>query len=186
MGELPAAQRMRLIEQYGLSPYDAGVLTGQGRALVAYFEDVARRTGDARTACNWVANQVLATLKERKVEIAEFPLSSERLAELIVEQKSIGLNKQMAGEVFNRMLENESSAKEAIEALGIKPVADTGALVEIVRRALSANAKAVADFKAGKTKAAQAIKGAVMRETKGTARPEVVEQLILEEIRRTP
>ena len=63
-------------------------------------------------------------------------------------------------------------------------MADTGALVEIVRRAIAANPKAVADFKAGKTKAAQAIKGAVMRETKGTAKPEVVEQLIVEEIQK--
>jgi aspartyl-tRNA(Asn)/glutamyl-tRNA(Gln) amidotransferase subunit B len=186
MGELPAAQRVRLAEQYGLSPYDAGVLTGQGRALVAYFEDAARRSGDARAACNWIANQVLASLKERKIEINDFPLTSERLAELIAEQKAIGLNKQMAGEVYNHMLEHDVSAKQAIDALGIKPVADAGALVEIVRRALAANAKAVADFKAGKTKAAQAIKGAVMRETKGTARPEVVEQLILEEIQQTP
>ncbi|MHB1424922.1 MAG: Asp-tRNA(Asn)/Glu-tRNA(Gln) amidotransferase subunit GatB [Gemmataceae bacterium] len=184
MGELPAAQRVRLMEQYGLSPYDAGVLTGQGRALVAYFEDVAHCSGDARAACNWITNQVLATLKERKVEIVDFPLTSERFAELIAEQKAIGLNKQMAGEVFNRMLESSCTAKQAMDALGIKPVADTGALVEIVRRALAANAKAVADFKAGKTKAAQAIKGAVMRETKGTARPEVVEQLILEEIQK--
>jgi aspartyl-tRNA(Asn)/glutamyl-tRNA(Gln) amidotransferase subunit B len=186
MGELPAAQRVRLIEQYGLSRYDAGVLTGQGRALVAYFEDAARRSGDARAACNWIANQVLASLKERKIEIKDFPVNSERLAELIGEQKSIGLNKQMAGEVFNRMIESDCSAKQAIDALGIKPVADTGALAEIVRRALAANPKAVADFKAGKTKAAQAIKGAVMRETKGTAKPEVVEQIILEEIQKTP
>jgi aspartyl-tRNA(Asn)/glutamyl-tRNA(Gln) amidotransferase subunit B len=184
MGELPAAQRVRLVEQYGLSPYDASVLTEQGRSLVAYFEDLALRTGDARAACNWITNQVLATLKERKLEIADFPLTSERLAELISEQKTIGLNKQMAGEVYNRMLDEDWGAKQAIDALGIKPVADTRALVEIVRRALAANAKAVADFKAGKTKAAQAIKGAVMRETKGTARPEVVEQLILEEIQK--
>src|SRR5262249_591090 len=66
MGELPAAQRVRLVQQYGLSPYDAGVLTGQGRTLVAYFEEVARHCGDAKAASNWVTNKVLATLKERK------------------------------------------------------------------------------------------------------------------------
>jgi aspartyl-tRNA(Asn)/glutamyl-tRNA(Gln) amidotransferase subunit B len=185
MGELPAAQRVRLVEQYGVSSYDAGVLTSQGRALVAYFEDVAQRTNDARATCNWISNQVLASLKERKNEIKDFPLNPDRLAELIVEQKAIGLNKQMASEVYNRMLESGGNAKQAMDALGIKPVADSDALVEIVRRALVANPKAVADFKAGKTKAAQAIKGTVMRETKGTARPEVVEQLIVEEIQRT-
>jgi aspartyl-tRNA(Asn)/glutamyl-tRNA(Gln) amidotransferase subunit B len=185
MGELPSAQRGRLVEQYGLSPYDAGVLTQQGRALVAYFEDVARRTGDARASCNWISNQVLATLKDQKVEITDFALSAERLAELIAEQKAIGLNKQMAGEVYNRMLAS-GGAKQAMAELGIKGPADKSELIEIVRRAIAANAKAVEDFKKGKTKAAQAIKGAVMRETKGTARPEVVEQLILEEIQKTP
>jgi aspartyl-tRNA(Asn)/glutamyl-tRNA(Gln) amidotransferase subunit B len=153
---------------------------------VAYFEDVTRQTGDARAACNWITNQVLATLKEQKITIQDFPLTSARLAELIGEQKAIGLNKQMSVEVYSHMLERGCSAKEAISALGIKPVADTGVLVEIIRRALAANAKAVADYKAGKTKAAQAIKGAVMRETKGTARPDVVDRLIVEEIQKTP
>jgi aspartyl-tRNA(Asn)/glutamyl-tRNA(Gln) amidotransferase subunit B len=183
MGELPSVQRVRLIEQYGLSPYDAGVLTQQGRTLVAYFEEVARRGGDAKAACNWITNQVLATLKEQKVEIQDFALTAEGLAELIAEQKAIGLNKQMAGEVYNRMLETGHGAKQAMAELGIKAT-DTSALVEIVRHAIAANAKAVEDYKKGKTKAAQAIKGAVMRETKGTARPEVVEQLIVEEIQK--
>jgi aspartyl-tRNA(Asn)/glutamyl-tRNA(Gln) amidotransferase subunit B len=182
MGELPAQQRVRLVEQYSITPYDAAVLTQQGRPLVGYFEETARRSGDARAACNWVTNLVLATLKDRKEEITAFPLGAERLAELIVEQKAIGLNKQMAGEVYARMLESGSSAKEAMAQLGIKAVADTGELREIVRRAIAASPKAVADFQKGRKQAAQSIKGAVMRETKGTARPDLVEQLILEEL----
>jgi aspartyl-tRNA(Asn)/glutamyl-tRNA(Gln) amidotransferase subunit B len=184
MGELPAAQRQRLVEQYGLTPYAAGVLTHEGRATVAYFEDVARRAGDAQAAGKWVTNQVLATLKERKEEIATFPLTPERLAELIAEQKAIGLNQQMAGEVFARMLETGCTAKEAVAELGIKAVGDAGALREIVLRAIAANQKAVADYKKGKKQAANSIKGAVMRETKGTARPDLVEQLILEELQK--
>jgi glucosamine--fructose-6-phosphate aminotransferase (isomerizing) len=65
------------------------VLTGQGRAVAGYFEELARLTGDAKTAANWVTNQVLATLKERKQDVADFPLSPERLAGLIAELKSI-------------------------------------------------------------------------------------------------
>ncbi len=188
MGELPSAQRVRLAEQYGLSPYDAGVLTGQGRALVAYFEEVAQRCGDAKTASNWLTNKVLATLKERKEDFPTFLSSSEltaqRLAELIAEQKAIGLNKQSAEEVYNCMVSERIDAKAAIGKLGIKAV-DAGALLEIVRKAIAANPKAVADLKAGKTKAAQVIKGAVMRETKGTAKPELVEQIIVEEITKS-
>jgi aspartyl-tRNA(Asn)/glutamyl-tRNA(Gln) amidotransferase subunit B len=185
LGELPAAQRLRLAQQYGLTPYDAAVLTAHGRALVAYFEDVTRRTGNARAAGKWVTNQVLAALKERKEEIAAFPITSERLAELITEQNAIGLNQQMAGEVYARMLESGCTATEAIAQLGIKAVRDTGELLEIVRRAVAASPKAVADFKKGKKQAAQSIKGAVMRETKGTAKPDVVEQLILEELQKS-
>jgi aspartyl-tRNA(Asn)/glutamyl-tRNA(Gln) amidotransferase subunit B len=184
MGELPAAQRRRLVEQYGLTPYAAGVLTHEGRATVAYFEDVARRSGDAQAACKWITNQVLATLKERKEEIGAFPLTSERLAGLIAEQKGIGLNQKTAGEVFLRMLEAGCTAGEAIVQLGIKAVGGTDALREVVVRAVAANPKAVADFKKGKKQAANAIKGAVMRETKGTARPDLVEQLILEELQK--
>ncbi len=189
MGELPAAQRARLIEQYGLSPYDAGVLTHQGRALVAYFEEVVKHCGDAKAASNWLTNKLLATLNERKEDFPTFlsssELTAERLAGLIAEQKAIGLNKQAAEEVYNRMVSDRIDAKTAISRLGIKAV-DAGALVEIVRRAIAANAKAVADFKAGKTKAAQAIKGAVMRETKGAAKADVVDQLILDEIQKVP
>jgi aspartyl-tRNA(Asn)/glutamyl-tRNA(Gln) amidotransferase subunit B len=184
MGELPAAQRVRLEQQYGLSAYDADVLTGQGRAVVAYFEDVAQRTGDPRAACNWVTNQVLATLKERKQDIQTVALTPERLAELIAEQKAIGLNKQMAVEVYARMLQTGATAREAMAQLGIHAVRDTGELAEIVRRAVAASPKAVADFKKGRKQAAQSIKGAVMRETKGTARPDLVEQLILEELQK--
>lgn len=187
MGELPAAQRGRLVEQYGLSAYDAGVLTLQGRPIVRYFEEAAQYCGDAKAVCNWVTNTILATLNETKEDFPTFvsrsALTSERLAGLIAEQKAVGLNRQAAEAIYQRMTTNQVDAKTAVDQLGIKAV-DAGALVEIVRRALASNAKAVADFKAGKTKAAQAIKGAVMRETKGTARAEVVEQLILEEIQK--
>jgi aspartyl-tRNA(Asn)/glutamyl-tRNA(Gln) amidotransferase subunit B len=183
MGELPSEQRARLRSQYGLSPYDAGVITSQGRALVAYFEDVAKRCGDAKAACNWVNNQVLATLKEQKLEIGAFPLSSAALAELIAEQKAINLNKQMAGEVYAHMLRTGASARDAITQLGIKAV-DGNALVEIVRKAIAGNPRAVADYKKGKAAAANSIKGAVMRETKGAAKPDVVDQLVKEELQK--
>jgi aspartyl-tRNA(Asn)/glutamyl-tRNA(Gln) amidotransferase subunit B len=183
MGELPAATRVRLGQQYGLSAYDVGVLTSQGRAVVAYFEDVARRCGDAKAAANWVTNQVLATLKERKIGIEEFPLTPERLAELIAEQKG-GLSKQMAGEVYGRMLQAGGTAKEAMAHLGIQAVSDTGRLAEIVRGAIADNAKAVADYKNGKAAALNSLKGAVMKKTRGMANPEVVQKVLLEELQK--
>src|SRR5262249_21285951 len=155
--------------------YDVGVLTRQGRALVAYFEEVARLSGDAKAACNWVTNQVLATLNEKKIDIGSFSLSVARLAELIVEVRNSGMPVQRSREVYTRMIETGESAKQAMEALGIKVLGDADVLSEIVARAVAANPKAVADFKKGKTKATDAIKGAVMRETKGMARMELVQ-----------
>lgn len=182
MGELPAAQRTRLQAQYGLSSYDAGVLAREGRSFVAYFEETARLCGDAKAASNWTTNQVLAALNEVKQDIRTFPIPAAHLAELIVEVRESGLNNQRAREVFTAMLAGGTSAKNAIEKLGFKVVADAGQLAEMVRRAIAANPKAVADFKKGKTKAADAIKGAVMRETKGLAKADVVQRVVMDEL----
>jgi aspartyl-tRNA(Asn)/glutamyl-tRNA(Gln) amidotransferase subunit B len=184
LGELPAAQRVRLQEQYHLSAYDAGVITSQGRAFTSYFEEVARLADDSAEAKNWMTNDVLQTLNERKIDFGLFPLSAPALADLIKEVKNTGLNKQRAREVYAEMLASGSSAKEAIEKLGFKVMADENQLLEIVRRAVAANPKAVADFKKGKTKAADAIKGAVMRETKGLAKMETVQQLVMAELQK--
>src|SRR6202008_156309 len=104
------------------------------------------------------------------------------LADLIKEVQATGLSKQAAGEVYACMLQTGASPRAALDQLGIKAVSDTSQLREIVRRAVAANPKAVADFKKGKTKAAEAIKGAIMRETKGMAKTEVVQQLLLQEL----
>jgi aspartyl-tRNA(Asn)/glutamyl-tRNA(Gln) amidotransferase subunit B len=183
LGELPAAARARLPRQYGLSDYDVGVLLAMGRATVGYFEETAKACGDGKAACNWVTNQVQGTLKETGGDLASFPMPAARLGELIAKQKEMGLPRQKAVEVYERMLADGTSAAEAVAALGIR-VVDSTAVVEIVRRALAANPKAVADYKGGKAAAANALKGAVMRETKGSVRPDVVEQVLKEELDR--
>ncbi len=124
---------------------------------------------------------MLQALNERKTDVRAFPIPGKALGELIAEVKTTIPNKQRAREVFAEMLASGSTARQAIDKLGIKAF-DEGQLREIVRKAIVANAKAVADFKKGKVKAADAIKGAVMRETKGMAKTERVQQLLLEEL----
>jgi aspartyl-tRNA(Asn)/glutamyl-tRNA(Gln) amidotransferase subunit B len=181
LGELPAAQKARLQSQYGLPAYDAHVLSRQGRAFVKYYEAVVQECGDAKEACNWTMNDLLATLNERQIAIASSPISATSLADLIREIKVTGLNKQRAREVYAAMLDG-LSARQAIDKLGFKVVADESQLLELVRKGIAANPKAVADFKKGKVKAADAIKGFVMRETKGMAKTEVVQQLVMQEL----
>jgi aspartyl-tRNA(Asn)/glutamyl-tRNA(Gln) amidotransferase subunit B len=185
LGELPAAARARLQSQYGLSTYDAEVITRQGRAFTAYFENVARLCGDAKEASNWTTNLILQTLNERKIGIGDFPVSAAALAELLKEKQATGLPAQRAREVYAEMLAGGLSARDAIRKLGITVIADEGQLVEIIRRAIAANPKAVADYKKGKVKAADAIKGAVMRETKGMAKTEMVQQLLAQELQKS-
>jgi aspartyl-tRNA(Asn)/glutamyl-tRNA(Gln) amidotransferase subunit B len=184
LGELPAARRVRLLNQYGLSAYDAEVLTRQGRSFVTYFEETARLCGDAKAASNWVTNEVLKTLNERKAAIDAFPISAAGLAELIREVQNTGLNMQRAREVYAEMLSGGASAQEAIGKLGFKVIADEGQLRAMIQRAIAENPKAVADFKKGKKKAADAIKGRIMRETKGMARTELVQQILMDELQK--
>lgn len=184
LGELPAAQRERLQKQYGLSAYDAGVLAGQGRAFVKYFEEAATLCGDAKAACNWMNNDVLKDLNASGGTIATFPLRAPDLAGLVRQIQTTGLNVQRGREVYRRMCDTRQSAEATIKELGFMVVADPGQLLEIVRRAIAANPKAVADFKKGKIKAADAIKGAVMRETKGMAKTETVQQLLMQELQK--
>jgi aspartyl-tRNA(Asn)/glutamyl-tRNA(Gln) amidotransferase subunit B len=184
VGELPAAQRQRLLSQYGLSAYEAGVLTSKGRAMVAYYEDTVRLCGSGKEASNWIANDVQATLNERNLEIGQFPIPADRLAELIKEALTTVPNRQRAREVYARMLATGETARQAIAALGFDKGVDQGQLLDIVKRAIANNPKAVADYKKGKTKAADAIKGAVMRETKGMAKTDVVQQLLMEELQK--
>jgi aspartyl-tRNA(Asn)/glutamyl-tRNA(Gln) amidotransferase subunit B len=183
LGELPAAQRTRLQSQYGLSPYDAEVLSRQGRAFVAYYEEAVKLGGDAKAVSNWATNQVLQTLNERKVGIKDFPIPAAGLADLLKRVKDMGLNNQQGRAVYGRMIESETSAEQAIKDLGFTPaISDEGELREIVKKAIAANTKAVADYKNGKKKAADAIKGQIMRETKGKAKIEVVQRLLDEEL----
>lgn len=182
LGELPAEQRTRMQNQYGLSIYDADVLARSGRKTVAFFEAVANRCGDGKAAANWVTNQVAATLNERKLEVEQFPLSAGDLGDLIKQVQTTGLNMQRARELYAYLLEHGGKADAAMKALGFVVVADESQLRDIVKRAIAANPKAVADFKNGKVKAADAIKGFVMKETKGMAKTELVQQLLNEEL----
>jgi aspartyl-tRNA(Asn)/glutamyl-tRNA(Gln) amidotransferase subunit B len=124
----------------------------------------------------------LAWLNERNASIGDFPIEPGRLSDLIKEIQKTGLNMQRSREVFARMLETGGQPGAVMAELGFQVVADTGRIAELIRKGIAANPKAVADFKNGKTKAADAIKGFVMRETKGMANTEVVSQILLEEL----
>jgi len=180
MGELPQAQRSRLESQYGLSAYDAEVLTAKGRELVAYFEAVANQLGDGKAVANRISDLIFPALADRKESIAEFPIAAARFADFI--QKTAALSKQDRIALLGHMLEQGGDAEAAMQATGIKPQSfDESTLRAAVVTAIAGNPKAVADFKKGKDAAKMAIVGAVMKGNKGAAN-DVVRKLVDEEL----
>jgi len=179
MGELPSAQRTRLQLQHGLTPYDDEVLTAKGRAMVSYFEEVAKSVGDGKAASNRISDLVFPALTERKEEIAEFPLNASAFAAFL---KATGpLPKQDRLDVFKHVLETGADVAAAMAAKGISTTVDEGKLRAAIVAAIAANPKTVADYKAGKTAAANKIKGEVMKANKG-APNDVVQKLMEEEL----
>jgi len=182
MPELPAQRRERFQSQYGLSAYDAGVIVAQGSAFAGYFEATAKAAGDAKAASNWCTNQVLNAMNQRKCEIEAFPLKPADLADLIGRIKKHNINMQRAREVFTQMLDSGEHAETIIKRLGLDLAFDAEQLRDLVRKSIAGNAKAVADVKAGKTKAIDALVGPVMRETKGKAPTDEIRRLLQEEL----
>ncbi len=158
LGELPAALRTRLEATYGLTPYDSDVIVNQGKLGVAYFVDLAERSGDGKLASNWFQQDVLRTLNDEGKILPEFGLRPERLAGLLKKVRDKEIDTSRAREVFLVMVSSAKSADEVMRERGIVKV-DESQLVEMCRELLAANPKIVTDIKEGKGKAAGALIG---------------------------
>ena len=177
MPELPGAMRERFVRDYGLSAYDAGVLTSS-KAMAAYFEDLARAV-DSKIAANWIMGEVAAALNAAGIEIDAAPVSAHQLAGLLRRVLDGTISNKTAKDVFAALWKREANEADAfIEAHGLKQISDTGAIETLIDEVLAANAKSVAEFKAGKEKAFNALVGQAMRATKGKANPQQVNEIL--------
>ena len=158
LGELPAALRARLENDYGITPYDSDVLVNQGRELVDYYTRLADLAGDGKLASNWIQQDVLRTLNERQIGIDLFPVTPDALAELLKVVAGGKLETRRGREVLAVMLDSGKSAEEVMKEMGIAEV-DESELESLCRELLEANPKTVADVKDGKLKAAGALIG---------------------------
>lgn len=181
--ELPAGMQARFVEAYGLSDYDAAVLT-QSKAQAAYFEAVVAKAGraSAKPAANWIMGELSSLLNREDIGIADSPVSSAQLAGLLARIADNTISNKIAKEVFQLMWEeraaDEGAADRLIEAKGLKQITDTGAIEKIIDEVLAANAKSVEEFRAGKEKAFNALVGQAMKATKGKANPAQVNELL--------
>jgi aspartyl-tRNA(Asn)/glutamyl-tRNA(Gln) amidotransferase subunit B len=175
--ELPAQRRERMVAQYGLPEYDAGVLAAD-KAIADFYEEAAGRASNAKAVSNWVMTELLRALSESEQALADTKLTPAGLASLVdlVENKTINAN--TAKDVFNELFAQGGDPAAVVEARGLAQVSDTGAIDEFVSQAVEANAKSVADYKAGKKAALQYLVGQVMRLSKGKANPQLAAEAI--------
>lgn len=175
--ELPAARKKRLAEAYGLPGKDATTLAFN-KPLGDYFEALAGATGDARVAANWVLGELSGYLNAAAVEVSECPVSVERLAELIGLVREGTISGKMAKEVFEEMTATGRDAPSIVAEKGLVQISDVAELDGIARRIVEANPGLAEEFRQGREKVLAFFVGQVMKETRGQANPQVVNQLL--------
>ena len=181
IGELPAQRRTRFESAYGLTPYDANVLVEQGEDVADYYDAVAKSTSEYKIASNWVQQDVLRTIKEKKINLADFSIKPDTLADLVNRVQRKELNTNQGREVLAKMIESGAPAEQVIKEGGYGMVSDTGAIEAAIDAALAANPKALEDLKGGKKKPDAVkgfLRGQVMKQTGGKADPAVVSDLL--------
>ncbi len=175
--ELPAAMQLRFQNDFGVSAYDAGLLTGS-RALAEYFEAAARACGQGKLVANWVMGELSATLNKAELDIMQSPVSSRQLGALVARIQDGTLSGKLAKQVFEGLWEGAGEVDAIIEARGLKQMSDSGELEKIIDDVLAANQKSVEEFRSGKEKAFNALIGQVMKASKGKANPAQVNDLL--------
>jgi aspartyl-tRNA(Asn)/glutamyl-tRNA(Gln) amidotransferase subunit B len=173
--ELPDAKRDRFIGAYGLSDYDAGVLTGS-RELADFFEAVAADCGAPKLAANWVMGEFSAALNRSEIDLRDSPVSAAGLAQLLCRIEDQTLSGKLAKDVFEAMWAGEGDADAVIAVRGLKQITDTGAIDAIIDAVISANPAQVEQYRSGKDKVFGFFVGQVMKQTQGKANPAQVNE----------
>lgn len=184
MPELPDERRERFIREYSLSLQDAEQLVSE-RALADYFEATvaAMRNGDAttkaKTAANWINGELTRQLNASATEITACQVTAAGLAGLLDAIESGTISGKMAKEILDRAYTTGEAPAAIIQQEGLAQVSDTGALETVARDVIAANPKAVEDYKKGKTASVQFLVGQVMKQTKGRAKPDVIQPILI-------
>ena len=180
MPELPGAKKQRFIDDYGLSAYDATGLTASLDVADYYEATVAAAgRGAAKPCANWVMVDLAARLNKDGKEIADSPVSAAQLGGLVARIADNTISNNIAKKVFEALWGGEGgSADEIIDKQGLRQITDTGAIEKLIDEVLAANAAMVAEFRAGKDKAFNALVGQAMKATKGKANPQQVNELL--------
>jgi aspartyl-tRNA(Asn)/glutamyl-tRNA(Gln) amidotransferase subunit B len=175
--ELPEAKRERFIGSYGISPYDAGVLTSS-RELADYFEAVVRASAPGKASANWLQTELLRRLNDSGKEITVSPVTAASLAELIKLAEGGKITAAVGKKVFAKMFETGRGAAEIVEAEGLGAQVSSDSLEQIAREVIEKNPENVAKFKSGNEGVFKFFVGQVIKATRGQANPQAVNELL--------
>jgi aspartyl-tRNA(Asn)/glutamyl-tRNA(Gln) amidotransferase subunit B len=180
--ELPHDKRARFIADYGLSTYDAGVLTAT-RAMADFFEETAKATKEPKQAANWITGDFSAFLNRDNLEITESPVTAAMLAGLIARIQDKTISGKIAKEVFEAMWHGEGDADAVIGNKGLKQITDSGAIEKLVDEVLATSTAQVEQYRSGKETVFGYFVGQVMKASKGKANPAQVNELLKKKLK---
>ena len=179
--ELPHSKMRRFMDDYGLSDNDALLLTGN-RPLADYFEECARESGNARSSANWIVGDLTYALKSSEKDIEDCPIPPGHLAALICKIDSGEISGKIAKTVFEEIFRTSEDPLVTIKRLGLVQISDKASLAAIIDKILAANPKQLSDYRSGKEKLFGYFVGQVMKETRGQANPQAVNELLRKKI----
>jgi aspartyl-tRNA(Asn)/glutamyl-tRNA(Gln) amidotransferase subunit B len=178
MTELPRVMAARFVADHGLPEYDASALT-QSREIAAYFEAASSVCGQPKLVGNWIMGEISRRLNATDAVISSCPVSPTQLAQLIVRIQDGTISNNAAKQVMDVLWSTpQESVDGVIGSKGLKQMNDSGALEKIVDQVIAANAKNVAEFRAGNAKALNALVGQIMKGSQGKANPQQVNDLL--------
>lgn len=179
--ELPDARAQRFTSEYGLSDYDAGVLTGT-KPLADFYEECVKAFNNPKIVSNWITGEFLRLLNVHNLEVSDTKLTPVRLAEMLALIEQGTISGKIAKTVFEEMFATGKEALVIIKEKGLTQISDEGELARLVEDVLAANPGVVDDYRNGKEKAFVFLVGQVMKATRGKANPEIVNKLIKKKI----
>ena len=177
--ELPSAKRARFVKEYGITEYEAGLISAS-KDMSAYFEACAKLGAKPKTVANWLLGDIARLINETNIEFSELKISPEALAAFIALIEKGTISNTAGKKVIEIMFETEKAPDVIVKEEGLEQVNDEGALRKIVEEVLANNQKSVDDYRGGKTNALGFLVGQTMRLSKGKANPQTMNALLKE------
>ncbi len=181
--ELPESRKERYLKEYELSEKDANIITAS-KYLSDLFEGAIKVCNNPKAVNNWIISDISRILNETEMEPIEIPFDSRQLGKLIILIDKGTISSSIAKKVLVEMFEHPRDPEDIIDEKGWVQISDEGAIKEVVLKVLEANPQSVADYKGGKDKALGFLVGQAMKETRGKANPQMLNQMFLEELKR--